>query len=66
MSGERDPYAPAADVEHIDPALLDEARRKIAVAAYVLTDKPIIQALTRAADRSVMLRLLIYKVKSNR
>jgi phosphatidylserine/phosphatidylglycerophosphate/cardiolipin synthase-like enzyme len=32
-------------------ALIDAAKHEIDVAAYVLTDWPVIQALTRAADR---------------
>jgi phosphatidylserine/phosphatidylglycerophosphate/cardiolipin synthase-like enzyme len=52
--GRADPanhYAPAENLEHIDVALIDTARREIDLAAYVLTDWPVIQALTRAADR---------------
>jgi phosphatidylserine/phosphatidylglycerophosphate/cardiolipin synthase-like enzyme len=46
-------YAPAENLEHIDVALIDRAKHEIDMAAYVLTDWPIIQALTRAADRGV-------------
>ena len=41
-------YAPAENLEHID--VIDGARHEIDVAAYVLTDWPVMQALTRAAD----------------
>jgi phosphatidylserine/phosphatidylglycerophosphate/cardiolipin synthase-like enzyme len=46
-------YAPIENLEHIDVALIDAAKREIDLAAYVLTDWPVIQALTRAADRGV-------------
>ena len=44
-------YAPAENLEHVDVALIDRAEHEIDMAAYVLTDWPIIQALTRAARR---------------
>ena len=34
-------YAPAENLEHIDVALIDTATREIDMAAYVLTDWPI-------------------------
>jgi phosphatidylserine/phosphatidylglycerophosphate/cardiolipin synthase-like enzyme len=43
-------YAPTENLEHIDVALIDRAEREIDMAAYVLTDWPVMQALTRAAD----------------
>jgi phosphatidylserine/phosphatidylglycerophosphate/cardiolipin synthase-like enzyme len=52
-------YAPAENLEHIDVALIDRAEREIDLAAYVLTDWPVIQALTRAADRGVKLRIYL-------
>ena len=52
-------YAPAENLEHIDVALIDRAEREIDLAAYVLTDWPIMQALTRAADRGVAIRLYL-------
>jgi phosphatidylserine/phosphatidylglycerophosphate/cardiolipin synthase-like enzyme len=52
-------YAPAENLEHIDVALIDSARHEIDIAAYVLTDWPIIQALTRAADRGVKVRIYL-------
>jgi phosphatidylserine/phosphatidylglycerophosphate/cardiolipin synthase-like enzyme len=39
--------------EHVDVALIDGAQHEIDMAAYVLTDWPVIQALTRAVDRGV-------------
>ena len=43
-------YAPAENLEHVDVALIDRAEHEIDMAAYVLTDWPVMQALTRAAD----------------
>jgi phosphatidylserine/phosphatidylglycerophosphate/cardiolipin synthase-like enzyme len=44
--------------EH-DVALIDSAKHEIDFAAYVLTDWPVIQALTRAADRGVKVRIYL-------
>jgi len=52
-------YAPAEDLEHIDVALIDGARHEIDMAAYVITDWPIMQALIRAADRGVKVRIYL-------
>ena len=52
-------YAPAENLEKIDVALIDSARASIDMAAYVLTDWPVLQALTRAADRGVKLRIYL-------
>jgi PLD-like domain len=52
-------YAPGENLEHIDVALIDTAQREIDFAAYVLTDWPVIQALTRAADRGVVIRIYL-------
>jgi phosphatidylserine/phosphatidylglycerophosphate/cardiolipin synthase-like enzyme len=52
-------YAPTENLEHIDVALIETAKREIDFAAYVLTDWPIIQASTRAADRGVKLRIYL-------
>jgi phosphatidylserine/phosphatidylglycerophosphate/cardiolipin synthase-like enzyme len=60
--GHADPaihYAPAENLEHVDVALIDAARHEIDLAAYVLTDWPVIQALTRAADRGVKVRIYL-------
>ena len=52
--------------EHIDATLIDSARVEIDIAAYVLTDWPVMsagralrQALTRAADRGVKVRIYL-------
>ena len=52
-------YAPAENLEHVDVALIDGAEHEIDLAAYVLTDWPIMQALTRAADRGVKVRIYL-------
>jgi phosphatidylserine/phosphatidylglycerophosphate/cardiolipin synthase-like enzyme len=52
-------YAPAENLEHIDVALIDSAEREIDMAAYVLTDWPVMQALTRARDRGVAIRIYL-------
>ena len=50
-------YAPIENLEHVDVALIDRAEHEIDMAAYVLTDWPVMQALTRAADRGVAIRI---------
>ena len=50
-------YAPAENLEQIDVGLINIARHEIDLAAYVLTDWPIIQARTRAADRGDKVRI---------
>ena len=52
-------YAPAENLEHVDVALIDRAQHEIDMAAYVLTDWPVMQALTRAADRGVAIRIYL-------
>ena len=52
-------YAPIENLEHVDVALIDRAEHEIDMAAYVLTDWPIMQALTRAADRGVAIRIYL-------
>ena len=52
-------YAPAENLEHVDVALIDRAEHEIDLAAYVLTDWPIMQARTRAADRGVKVRIYL-------
>jgi phosphatidylserine/phosphatidylglycerophosphate/cardiolipin synthase-like enzyme len=54
---ERHAYAPAADLEKIDVELIGRARRRIDMAAYVLTSVPVIEALDAAAARGVRIRL---------
>ena len=52
-------YAPAENLEHIDVALIDRAEHEIDMAAYVLTDWPVMRALTRTADRGVKVRIYL-------
>jgi len=50
-------YAPTENLERIDVALIDQAHNRIDFAAYVLTDWPVMEALARAADRGVRVRI---------
>jgi phosphatidylserine/phosphatidylglycerophosphate/cardiolipin synthase-like enzyme len=52
-------YAPGENLEHVDVALIDRAEHEIDMAAYVLTDWPVMQALTSAADRGVGIRIYL-------
>jgi phosphatidylserine/phosphatidylglycerophosphate/cardiolipin synthase-like enzyme len=52
-------YSPADNLERVDVGLIDSARHEIDMAAYVLTDWPIMLALTRAADRGVKERIYL-------
>jgi len=56
-------YAPIENLEHVDVALIDRAEHEIDMAAYVLTDWPILQALTRAANRGVHIRIYLDVVR---
>jgi phosphatidylserine/phosphatidylglycerophosphate/cardiolipin synthase-like enzyme len=50
-------YAPDEDLESIDVALVGEAVKQIDMAAYVLTDRTVIEALRQAAARGVKVRI---------
>ena len=50
-------YAPGTNLERLDAALIGTSRRSIDIAAYVLTDVPVIEALTAAAGRGVSVRV---------
>jgi phosphatidylserine/phosphatidylglycerophosphate/cardiolipin synthase-like enzyme len=50
-------YAPTENLEAIDVALLGNAEHCIDMAAYVLSDAAVIEALGDAADRGVAVRL---------
>lgn len=52
-------YAPAENLERIDVALINQAQSRIDMAAYVLTDRPVMQALARAAQRRVKIRIYL-------
>jgi len=55
----RQHYAPLENLERIDVALIAQARETIDIAAYVLTDRPVIDALIAAKDRGVAVRLIL-------
>lgn len=50
-------YAPAENLERLDVELIDAAGETIDMAAYVLTDFAVIDALTNAAARGVRVRI---------
>jgi phosphatidylserine/phosphatidylglycerophosphate/cardiolipin synthase-like enzyme len=50
-------YAPRENLERIDVALIDSAGESIDIAAYVLTDWAVIDALADAAERGVKVRV---------
>lgn len=52
-------YSPAENLEHVDAALIDSARHSIDMAAYVMTDWPVMAALIRAAQRGVKVRIYL-------
>jgi phosphatidylserine/phosphatidylglycerophosphate/cardiolipin synthase-like enzyme len=52
-------YAPAADLERIDLALLRSATHSIDVAAYLFVDQALIEALAEVARRGVRVRLYL-------
>lgn len=52
-------YAPVENLEWVDISLIDRAERRIDIAAYVLTDWPVMFALLRAAQRGVKVRIYI-------
>ena len=50
-------YASVENLEHADVALIDQAEHNIDLAAYVMTDWPVMRALIRAAQRGVKVRI---------
>lgn len=52
-------YGPAPGFDAIDPELIGRAREKIDMAAYVLSDRKVIEALSAAASRGVRIRLYL-------
>lgn len=52
-------YAPAENLEHIDGALIRSAKHSIDMAAYVLSDWPVIEALIAAQNRGVTIRIVL-------
>jgi hypothetical protein len=58
-------YAPVENLERVDVALLRAARSKIDLAAYVLTDWPVIDALVDAHRRGVAIRIALDPSQAN-
>ncbi len=56
-SGANHPLRSRGNLERSDVALIDQAEHNIDIAAYVLTDWPVMQALIRAAQRGVKIRI---------
>ena len=52
-------HSPLENLERLDVALIDEAETSLDVAAYILTDRPVIDALILAKERGVTLRILL-------
>jgi phosphatidylserine/phosphatidylglycerophosphate/cardiolipin synthase-like enzyme len=52
-------YAPRENLESVDVQEIGRAELSIDMAAYVLSDKEIIEALTDAAERDVVIRLYL-------
>jgi phosphatidylserine/phosphatidylglycerophosphate/cardiolipin synthase-like enzyme len=50
-------YSPGEDLERIDVALIGEAVKQIDMAAYVLTDRAVVEALREAVARGVKVRV---------
>ena len=52
-------YAPRENLESLDAREIGRAELSIDMAAYVLSDQRIIEALTDAAERGVLVRLYL-------
>lgn len=52
-------YAPTENLERIDVALLAQAKETIDFAGFIVTDRPVIDALIAAKTRGVAVRLLL-------
>jgi phosphatidylserine/phosphatidylglycerophosphate/cardiolipin synthase-like enzyme len=52
-------YAPKEDLEAVDVREIGRAELSIDMAAYVLSDPQIIEALIKAAERNVVIRLYL-------
>ena len=59
MAATRIYYGPSEGFDRVDPDLIGRARSTIDMAAYVLTQRPVIDALEAAARRGVKLRLYL-------
>jgi phosphatidylserine/phosphatidylglycerophosphate/cardiolipin synthase-like enzyme len=54
-------YAPSENLENVDTQEIGRAQLSIDIAAYVLSDPRIVEALTGAAERGVQIRLYLDK-----
>lgn len=52
-------YSPSQDLEAIDVAMIRAARQSVDMAAYVLTDAAIVQALEEAAKNGARVRIVL-------
>jgi phosphatidylserine/phosphatidylglycerophosphate/cardiolipin synthase-like enzyme len=59
-------YAPTENLEAIDVDLIDTAETSIDMAAYVLSDQAVIDALNDAAERGVTIRIYLDKGQFSR
>lgn len=59
MGGVRLYYSPKQNLAEIDRALIGSARERLDMAAYVLTDRAVMEALIEAAKRGVRVRLYL-------
>ena len=59
MAATRIYFGPSAGFDLIDPGLIARAQRRIDMAAYVLTERRVIDALVAAARRGVKVRLYL-------
>ena len=59
IAGVRIYYAPRTDLRQIDLALLGSARETIDIAAFILSDRAIMEALASAGRRGVKVRLYL-------
>ncbi len=50
-------FSPGTNLEDVDLSLIDHAHRSIDVAMYTFTDRRIAEALRKAADRGVLVRV---------
>lgn len=55
----RQHYAPLENLERVDAVLIGSAKETVDIAAYVLTDRPVIDALIAAQERGVAVRLIL-------
>jgi phosphatidylserine/phosphatidylglycerophosphate/cardiolipin synthase-like enzyme len=56
-------YAPRENLETVDAQAIGRAQLSIDIAAYVLSDERIIEALTDAAERGALIRLYLDKAQ---